>query len=819
MPPPCAADVSVVTPVLRIRTTPALTRRLALVLAVLGALLIAWEAAPAGAVVTELEGSHVGVQPPEIERYWDGTFGSAGLHEEHPELGYKPNSSVSTFSNSAGSPVMHSVKTYAIYWSPEETYYHGDWQGLIDGFLGNLASAGDQSNDVFAVDGQYTDATNRPAAVSSAYLGAYTDTDAYPRNVCVNPEPFEFGAPLSEGAHTCLTDAQIKEQLADFIAGHHLQVGMGTIFYVFTPPGVAVCLESTATPQRCSIELSGAPEHPKVESKPYTKWEEIEEVLNSKQEHEEQEILRQRKDEKEGITFTPVPFAEPTSYKRFENDFCSYHGAIGNGNENTILYAVIPWAAGDAGDYHLPSFTVPGDFCQDGGFAPVTKQGTGELEEKEHTKALSPQELEEYEKKSAKEKREQKEAEELGLKGPHDEEPNQVPERTADGSFDGALADLIVNQIAVEQQNTVTDPLLDAWHDSAGNEVTDECRNLFVPTVGSSSANPSTRAGSLSNQVFNTKPYYVNSAFNLASLKLPYPAIPCIDGIALVPHFTAPELANAGEIVGFDGMESDITLNAGTEYNGSEVKTSYAHYTWNFGDGSGEVSGYAPGAPPGEPGSLCELPWKPPCAGSVFHAYEYGGTYNVTLTVRDVSGRIASITQPVTIVGPPAPTPLPPPVSPGTSTGGTTGSGAGGTGSSSVKTVTVPAPVALASAVTASLAQVARKGLVVHYSVNEKVAGRFEVLLEASVAHRLGISGPAAANLPAGTPQSVVIGHALLVTTRGGHSSVRIKFSKSIAKRLRHAHKVKLTLRLTAHNASTQNPLFTTVMSTVELHR
>jgi hypothetical protein len=47
-----------VTPVLRIRTTPALTRRLALVLAVLGALLIAWEAAPAGAVVTELEGSH-----------------------------------------------------------------------------------------------------------------------------------------------------------------------------------------------------------------------------------------------------------------------------------------------------------------------------------------------------------------------------------------------------------------------------------------------------------------------------------------------------------------------------------------------------------------------------------------------------------------------------------------------------------------------------------------------------------------------------------------------------------------------------------------
>ncbi len=106
----------------------------------------------------------------------------------------------------------------------------------------------------------------------------------------------------------------------------------------------------------------------------------------------------------------------------------------------------------------------------------------------------------------------------------------------------------------------------------------------------------------------------------------------------------------------------------------------------------------------------------------------------------------------------------------------------------------------------------------VRYTVNEQVAGRFEVLLDAATAHHLGISGPVATNLPAGSPKSLVIGHALLVTTKGGKSSVRIKFSKSIAKHLRHAHRVKLTLRLTAHNASAQSPLFTTVMSTVELH-
>ena len=53
-----------------------------------------------------------------------------------------------------------------------------------------------------------------------------------------------------------------------------------------------------------------------------------------------------------------------------------------------------------------------------------------------------------------------------------------------DGFYDAGLADLIINQIAVQQQDIVTDPLLTAWQDSAHNEVTDECRNFFVPTTG-----------------------------------------------------------------------------------------------------------------------------------------------------------------------------------------------------------------------------------------------------------------------------------------------------------------------------------------------
>ena len=57
---------------------------------------------------------------------------------------------------------------------------------------------------------------------------------------------------------------------------------------------------------------------------------------------------------------------------------------------------------------------------------------------------------------------------------------------------------------------------------------------------------------------------------------------------------------------------------------------------WNFGDGSPEISGYAPGL-----GPVRSEPWLSECAESVFHTYSAGGTYTVTLTVTDVGGNTA----------------------------------------------------------------------------------------------------------------------------------------------------------------------------------
>jgi hypothetical protein len=736
-------------------------------------LLLSLLCANAGAFVQEVSGTKVGLQPREVARFWEGTVKWEGLGSEKSES----NAPAASFGNASGSPVLHGANTYPIYWDPQN-FYHGDWQGVINGFLAHLGGSSGTLNSPFALEGQYMDATNQPATTGSSFHGAYTDTNPYPSSNCVDPRPFQLGAPLSE---VCLTDAQLRTQLETFIAQHALPTGMNSIFYILTPPGVAVCLDAGGASGHCS-DFAGT----------------IKEVETAEAKHE-----------------------EPTSFKSYKRSFCSYHGFIGSGGSSTVLYAAIPWTAGGAGDNHLEEADQTlGYDCQDGGFQPSTKETNGELEEKEHPKPLNKEEEEAFEEKNVKEKHEQEEAE--ALAGPHQQEPNQLHGRTPDGGFDTGLADLIVNQIAVEQQNTVTNPLLDAWQDPAGHELTDECRNFFVPTNGgSSTASPTTRAGSLSNQTLAGANYYVNAAFNLAALHLPSPSVRCLGAAALVPAFTAPNPVNAGEIVGFDGMESNITLNSAETFPSGAL--TYPTFTWDFGDGSPTVTGFAPGAaslnsPDAAP---CEAPWLSPCAASTFHSYQYGGTYTVTLTAKDVAGNTGSVTRTVTVAGPSPPTPASPAAGGGssgsTSSGSSTSTAPGSSPSTTAGHGSTPPPakVAATQAVGShSLASVLRSGLVIRYSVSGQATGRFEVLLASSTAKRIGLKGAAATGLAPGTAPQIVIAKAILVTTKAGHSSYRIKLSKATAAKLRRLHKVTLMIRMVVHNA---NPAPTTVLSTVTL--
>jgi hypothetical protein len=121
--------------------------------------------------------------------------------------------------------------------------------------------------------------------------------------------------------------------------------------------------------------------------------------------------------------------------------------------------------------------------------------------------------------------------------------------------------------------------------------------------------------------------------------------------------------------------------------------------------------------------------------------------------------------------------------------------------------------------VSKSLKKVLSGGLAVRYTANEQVAGSIQVLLDGATAKRLRIHGATATGLPAGSPRLIVVGTAVLVTTKAGQGTIRIKFSSRTAARLAHTRKLKLTLRLFARNASRQSPQSTTVLSSVVLTR
>ena len=197
---------------------------------------------------------------------------------------------------------------------------------------------------------------------------------------------------------------------------------------------------------------------------------------------------------------------------------------------------------------------------------------------------------------------------------------------------------------------------------------------------------------------------------------------------------------------------------------------------------------------------------------SVFHTFPCAKAYTVELTVVDGGGNEAglpaSVTKEITVDGNPC-------EEKGKGEGEGKGEGKGGT--TPPTKPPLPPPVATAAAVSHSLRSVLKKGLVISYSVNEQVAGQFQVLLASSIARRIGLHGASATGLPPGTAPQTVIAKAILITTKGGRNTVKILFGKKTAAKLRKLHKVTLMIRLVVRNASSHSPLSTTVLSTVTL--
>jgi hypothetical protein len=116
----------------------------------------------------------------------------------------------------------------SLYWSPSGAAYSTGYQGILDGYLGNVAS-NSAAGDVFAANPQYGDST--PTTSPFHFGGRLSDGSPLPGSGC---------AP-DAGYGTCLSDAQIQAELAHVIATQGPPIGLGHVYVLFLPPGVEAC--------------------------------------------------------------------------------------------------------------------------------------------------------------------------------------------------------------------------------------------------------------------------------------------------------------------------------------------------------------------------------------------------------------------------------------------------------------------------------------------------------------------------------------------------------------------------------------------------
>lgn len=189
-----------------------------------------------------------------------------------------------------GGAVMHANETFALAWDPVRSYF-ATTKEYVEQFLRDVADGSGTLTSPYAVTGQYTDASGR-AANASRYGGACTDFGVPGGSACDFAGPgtghnYPTSGCTASGTtdtvfvkgsnYACLTDAQLKGELATMIAQTGIlgrtEPGYTPTLVLLTPPGVEICLdgagelcsaatESTASAQFCSyhsqVNVGGA---------------------------------------------------------------------------------------------------------------------------------------------------------------------------------------------------------------------------------------------------------------------------------------------------------------------------------------------------------------------------------------------------------------------------------------------------------------------------------------------------------------------------------------------------------------------------------
>jgi PKD repeat protein len=134
-----------------------------------------------------------------------------------------------------GGPVMPANTNYALYWRPDNgPAYQSDYQPGLNQYFADVAHDSGMPTDVDSVGAQLNDTLGEFADNTSFFGGPLADTDPYPPNGCKN-------------AKICLTDNQIRNEVAQYIAANNLPADLSHEYFVLTPPGVEVCFDAAGT--------------------------------------------------------------------------------------------------------------------------------------------------------------------------------------------------------------------------------------------------------------------------------------------------------------------------------------------------------------------------------------------------------------------------------------------------------------------------------------------------------------------------------------------------------------------------------------------
>ena len=181
------------------------------------------------------------------------------------------------------------------------------------------------------------------------------------------------------------------------------------------------------------------------------------------------------------------------------------------------------------------------------------------------------------------------------------------------GPNPNGTSDESISSLSHEQNETITDPTINAWINADMSEDGDLCATTFGPPLGGSSG------ATAYNQVIGSGHYYIQAEWSNEDA-----------GASADPNVGC-KASDEADALGF-AVPPSITPGSTLTLNGiaSDPDGFITSYSWSFGDGS------------------------PPASGaSVSHPLATTGVYQVTLSTTDVGGQQQSLTHQLVVDRPP----------------------------------------------------------------------------------------------------------------------------------------------------------------------